>query len=128
MDVEGWLSGQNKYTFNKPVWKMFSQYPYTVTWRLRNDLAELRSHSRYNYKYKYILNVTDIFSWYDWRVPIKDKKINSSSSALKSLFQNRKPITINQKMLLNLLIQLPNSFWNVSEKIFIRVIIQWTFL
>ena len=46
------------------------------------------------YKYKYLLKVIDIFSRYAWSVPLKDKTGTSITSALKSLFQNRKPITI----------------------------------
>ena len=36
----------------------------------------------------------DIFSRYAWSVPLKGKTGTSSTSASKSLFQNRKPITI----------------------------------
>ena len=53
------------------------------------DLADLISLSKCNEKYKYFLNVIDIFSRYAWSVPLKDK-----STALKCLFRERKPITI----------------------------------
>ena len=56
------------------------------------DLAELNSLSKY--KFKYLLNVIDIFSRYAWIVILKDKTSNTITSALKSSFQNRKPITI----------------------------------
>jgi transposase InsO family protein len=58
------------------------------------DLADLSSLEKYNDRYKYLLNVIDIFSRYEWSVPLKDKTGNSITSAVKSLFQNRKPITI----------------------------------
>ena len=58
------------------------------------DLADLSSHSKYNDKYKSLLNVIVIFSRYAWSVPLKHKTGNSITSALKSLFQDRKPITI----------------------------------
>ena len=58
------------------------------------DLADLSSLSKYNDNYKYLLNVIDIFSRYAWSVPLKDKTSNSITSALKSLFQDRKPFTI----------------------------------
>jgi len=58
------------------------------------DLAELSSLSKYNDKYKYLLNVIDIFSRYAWSVPLKDKSATSITSASKTLFQNRKPINI----------------------------------
>ena len=62
--VEGWLSGQNTYTLHKPVRKIFPRNPYTVTniedvWEM--DLADLSSLSKYNKKYKYLLNVIDMF-------------------------------------------------------------------
>ena len=95
-DVEDWLSGQNTYTLHKPVRKIFPRIPYIVTniddvWEM--DLAGLSSHSKYD-RHKYLLNVVDIFSRYAWSVPLKDKTGTSITSALKSLFQNRKPITI----------------------------------
>ena len=96
-DVEEWLSGQNTYTLHKPVRKRFLRNPYTATnmngvWKM--DLAGLSSLSKYNDKYKYLLNVIDIFSRYARSVPLKHKTGNSITSALKVLFQNRKPITI----------------------------------
>jgi len=95
--VEEWLSGQDTYTLHKPVRKRFPRNPYTVTniddvWEM--DLADLSSLSKYNDKYKYLLNIIDIFSRYAWSVPLKDKTANSITAALKSIFQNRKPISI----------------------------------
>ena len=58
------------------------------------DLADLSSLAKHNDKYKYLLNVIDIFSRYAWSVPLKDKTGTSITSALKPLFQNRKPICI----------------------------------
>jgi hypothetical protein len=58
------------------------------------DLADLSSLSRYNDKYKYLLNVIDIFLRYVWSVPLKDKTSKLIAAALTTLFQNRKPITI----------------------------------
>ena len=96
-DVEEWLSGQDTYTLHKPARKRFPRNPYTVTniddvWEM--DLADLSSLSRYNDKHKYLLNVIDVFSRYAWSVPLKDKTGTSITTALKILFQNRKPITI----------------------------------
>jgi hypothetical protein len=64
-DVEEWLAGQNTYTLHKPVRKRNLRNPYTVTniddvWEM--DLADYSSLSKYNNKYKYLLNVIDIFS------------------------------------------------------------------
>ena len=94
-NVDEWLSGQD--TVYKPVRKRFPRNPYSVTniddvWEI--DLADLGSLSRYNDKYKYLLNVIDIFSRYTWSVPLKDKTGKSIVAALTNLFENRKPITI----------------------------------
>ena len=82
--------------FAQTCTKKFPRNPYTVTniddvWEM--DLAYLSSLSKYD-KYKYLLNVIHIFSRYVWSVPVKDKTGTSITTALKSLFQNRKPITI----------------------------------
>jgi hypothetical protein len=79
------------------VRKSFPQNPYTVTnivdfWEI--DLADLSPRSKYNDKYKKLINVIDIFSRYAWSVPLKDKTGRSIAAALTTLFQNRKPITI----------------------------------
>jgi len=55
------------------------------------DPADLSSFSKYD-RYKFLLNVIDIFSRYAWCVPLKDK-IGTSINQLRNLFQNRKPIT-----------------------------------
>ena len=95
--VEEWLSGHDIYTLHKPARKRFARNPYTVTniddvWKM--DFADLFSLSKYNNKFKYLLNVTDICSRYTWSVPLKHKTGNSITSALKVLYQNKKPITI----------------------------------
>jgi len=81
----------------KPVRKRFPRNPYSVTniddvWEI--DLADLSSLSRFIDKYKYLLNVIDIFSRYAWSVLLKDKTGKSIGAALTTLFENRKPITI----------------------------------
>ena len=58
------------------------------------DRVDLGYLSNYNDKYKYLLNFTDIFSRYAWSVPLKGKTVTWIIASLKSLFQNRKPITI----------------------------------
>jgi len=70
------LSSQNTYTLHKPGRKKFPRNPYTVTniddvWE--RYLADLSSLSKYIDKYKYLLNIINIFSRYAWSVPLKDK-------------------------------------------------------
>ena len=58
------------------------------------DFADFSSLSKYNDKYKYLLNVIDIFSRYAWSVPLNDKPAISITTVLKFLFLNRKPFTL----------------------------------
>ena len=95
--LEEWLSSQNTYTLHKQVRKRFPRNPYTVTniddvWEM--DLGDISSLAKYNDKYKYLLNVIDVFSRYARNVHLKDKTAPSITSALKSLSQNWKQITI----------------------------------
>jgi transposase InsO family protein len=85
------VSGQNTYTLHKPVSKRFARNPYTVTniddvWE--TDLADLSSLSKYNDKFKYLLNVIDIFSRYAWSISLKNKIGTSITTALKFLFRD----------------------------------------
>jgi transposase InsO family protein len=95
--VEEWLSGEDAYTLHKPVRKRFPRNPYTVSnlddvWEI--DLVDLRTLSKFNSGYKYLLNVIDIFSRFVWSVPLQDKTGKSVVAALANLFKDRKPITI----------------------------------
>jgi IS30 family transposase len=79
---------------HKPVRKRFPRNPYAVTniddiWEM--DLSPL---SKYNDKYKHLLNIIDIFSRYACSVHLKDKTGKSIAAALTTLIQNRKPNTI----------------------------------
>jgi transposase InsO family protein len=57
------------------------------------ELADLSSISKHNNKYKYLLNVIDMFSRCAWSVQLKVKSATSVFRALKALFLIRKPIT-----------------------------------
>jgi hypothetical protein len=86
-NVEEWLSCQYTYTLHKPVRKCFPGNTYTVTnidgiWEM--DLADLSSLSRYNGKYKYLLNVIDILALCLER-NLKDKIVKSIAAALVRL-------------------------------------------
>jgi len=58
------------------------------------DLADVRYLSRCKNKYKFLLNVIDVFPPHAWSVLSKDKTEKSIATALTNLFQNRNPITI----------------------------------
>ena len=54
-------------------------------------LADMKAFSKDNRDVKYLLCVIDIFSKYGWLVPLKDKTGNSVASALRAIFEERKP-------------------------------------
>jgi len=65
-----------------------SAQSFTVTniddvWEM--DLADSSSLSKY--KYKYLLNVIDLFSRYAWSMPLKDKTGTKITLALKFYFK-----------------------------------------
>jgi transposase InsO family protein len=59
-----------------------------------NRPADLSAFAKYNSKYKYLLNVIDIFSRYAWSVTLKHKTGRSVVTALAALFQDKTPNTI----------------------------------
>ena len=66
------------------------------------DLADLNPLSKYNEKYRYLLNVIDIFSRYAWSVPLEDKTGTYITAALKYLFRDRNQLLYNQIKVLSL--------------------------
>ena len=51
----------------------------------------MQAFSKFNRGVKYLLAVIDIFSKYGWLIPLKDKTGKSVTSALKTIFEERKP-------------------------------------
>jgi len=59
---------------------------------LYSDLVEMQQFSKRNKGYRYFLMVLDMFSKYDWIVPLKDKKGETVTEAFKAIFrEGRKP-------------------------------------
>jgi len=97
------------YTLHIPVRKRFHKNRYTVTniddaWEM--DLADLSSLSKYDDKYKYLLNVIDIVSRYACSITLKDKTATSITAGLKALFQIENQLRQNRTSAPNLLMQL----------------------
>ena len=116
--MEEWLSGQNTYNLHKSL----PRNPYNVmdiddVWEI--DLADLSFLSKYNEKYKYILNAIGVFWRYAWSVPLRDKIVTSIKSRLKFLFRDWNQLLYNEIKLLNFLMQLSKSTLNLGELIFI---------
>ena len=55
------------------------------------DLVDMQAFSKFNRGVKYLLAVIDVFSKYGWLIPLKDKTGKSVASALKTIFEERKP-------------------------------------
>ena len=55
------------------------------------DLVDMQAFTKFNRGVKYLLAVIDVFSKYGWLIPFKDKRGKSVASALKTIFEERKP-------------------------------------
>ena len=51
----------------------------------------MTAFSEFNQGFKFLLLVIDIFSKYGWIIPLKNKKGETVASALKTIFEERKP-------------------------------------
>jgi len=116
--VEEWLSGQNTHTLHKPVRKRFPRNPYTV--QNIDDVCEVPF--RNTTKNTNISYMSDIFARYAWSFPLKDK-IGTSITALKYLFRDRKPITIQSDKDTEFVNTMSNRTLNVRTLIFIQLTI-----
>ena len=58
----------------------------------------MQAFSKFNRGVKYLLAVIDVFSKYGWLIPLKDKTGKSVASALKTIFEERKPEKKPEKM------------------------------
>ena len=55
------------------------------------DLVDMQAFSKFNGGVKYLLAVIDVLSKYGWLISLKDKTGKSVASALKTIFEERKP-------------------------------------
>ena len=51
----------------------------------------MTAFSKFNQGFRYLLLVIDIFSKYGWIIPLKNKTGEAVASALKTIFEERKP-------------------------------------
>ena len=70
---------------HKPIRRKFKRR------RVLVDLVDMQAFSKFNRSVKYLLAVIDVFSKYGWLIPLKDKTGKSVASALKTIFEGRKP-------------------------------------
>lgn len=88
-DVKKWLQSQETYTVHKPVQRKFPRNKYILSninelWQA--DLSDMRSYSKYNNGFNYILCVIDVFSKYAFVRPMKKKNSETVKQCLKSIF------------------------------------------
>jgi hypothetical protein len=92
-EVKHWLQSQETYTLHKPLQKRFQRNKYILSnfnelWQV--DLSDMRSYSKYNDGYKYILCVIDVFSKYAFARAMKDKKPETVKTCFDSIFAEAK--------------------------------------
>ena len=95
-DPTEWLRAQKVYSLYKPARRRFRRRKYIVSgidslWQA--DLADMKSISRWNEGYNYILVVIDVFSKYVWAEPVKSKDSKTVLAAFKKVLSSdeRKP-------------------------------------
>lgn len=95
--IKKWLQSQDAYTLHAPLRKRFKRNHFSVTniddlWQA--DLNDLKSLSKDNDGYIYILTVIDVFSKFAWAVPLFRKTGIEISQAFKKIFESsgRKPL------------------------------------
>ena len=75
---------------NKPIKRKFKKRTVLVNGIYRiwaADLVDMQVFYKFNRGVKYRLAVIDVFSKYDWLIPLKDKTGKSVAIALKSIFK-----------------------------------------
>jgi len=86
--IRKWLQRQEPYSLQRPLKRSFKRNKVIVKgvddqWDV--DLMDMTKFAKYNNGYNFILVVIDIFSKYVWLRPLKDKKGESVSKALKDV-------------------------------------------
>ena len=67
--------------------KVYSSFRDNI-WGL--DLADMQSLSKYNKGIKYLLCAIDLFSKYEWVIPLKDRKGTSIVNAFQKIISKRR--------------------------------------
>ena len=93
--IRHWLSQQPTYTLHKPIRRQFRRNRVIVggidhQWQA--DLVDMRSLSRSNANYNYLLTCIDMLSKYAWAVPLKNKTGSALIDGFKKILKGgRKP-------------------------------------
>lgn len=89
-DVKRWLQSQETYTLHKPVHKKFPRNKYVLSnlnelWQA--DLSDMRTYSKYNDGFNYILCVIDVFTKFAYARSMKNKNSESIKTCFESIFR-----------------------------------------
>lgn len=87
--VREWMESQETYTLHKPVYRKFSRNKYILSnynelWQA--DLSDMRTYSKYNDGFNYILCVIDVFSKYAFARCLKKKNSETIKECFESIF------------------------------------------
>jgi len=96
--VEEYLKQQSTYTKHKPLRHKFKRrrvFSPAIDHQFQIDLVDMRSVSRLNGGYAYILTCIDVFSKYAFAAPLKKKNGQEVSVALDSIFKERAPALVS---------------------------------
>ena len=97
LDVKNWLSSKFPYTLYKDTHRNFQRnkiYVSYVNEQWEIDLLDYSNLSRYNYGYKFLITIIDVFSKYIYVIPIKNKSMKEVSEKFEILFKKVKPTKI----------------------------------
>jgi len=88
--IQKWLQDQETYSMHRPARRRFPRRKILSSgiddyWQ--TDLADLRSLSKFNNKYRYLLGCIDVFSKYAWVIPLKTKSAAEVLQAFKSILK-----------------------------------------
>jgi hypothetical protein len=96
--VREWLLSQDTYTLHKPTRRRFPRrrvVVYGIDHQWQADLVDLAKLSSYNKGFKYLLTCIDVFSRYQWVVPLTDKTGKTLKDAFQVIFKSgQRPIRL----------------------------------
>ena len=88
--TRAWLERQDEYALHKPVRKHFHRNPYVVSNVWEADLLDVQNVSKFNYNYKYLLTVIEVFSKFLHVVPLKFNMGQTLASEFQSIICDNK--------------------------------------
>ena len=92
--VKNYLLEQETYTKHRPAVQKFPTRKvivYSIDHQHQADLVDMRSLSKHNDDFNYIMTVIDVLSKFAYAVPIKRKTGDHITEAFKTIYRHRKP-------------------------------------